>query len=362
MKRVGIIGGGQLARMLALAGHPLGVRCRVLDAAEHPPAADVAEHVRGAQDDPCALERFGQGLDVVTYEVEHVPVAAFSLLARCAPIHPRPEAATTAGDRLVEKRFLSRLGIATAPFLDGSSPKDARAAVRALGLPLLLKTRTHGYDGRGQMVIRSDAEVGEACARLGSDCFLAEGFVPFERELSIIAARSTHGDVRTYPVVENRHRDGILVSTLAPAPALPPALQASAEAIATTILAELDYVGVLTVEMFECRDGLLVNEIAPRVHNSGHWTIEGAATSQFENHLRAVLGLPLGSTAPLGASALVNLLGELPRIEHILERPDTHVHLYNKAARPGRKIGHVTARADTPEQALRRLDDLMRLS
>jgi 5-(carboxyamino)imidazole ribonucleotide synthase len=362
LKRVGIIGGGQLARMLALAGHPLGIRCRILDPSACPPAIDVAEHVRGGYEDPAALADLVAGMDVVTCELEHVPPAVLRTLDNQVRVLPCPQAFEVAGDRLAEKRFLRGLALATAEFVGAETESDVYEAADRLGLPLVLKTRTHGYDGRGQMLVRDDTELRAALAALGAGPMVAEGFVSFDRELSIVAVRAAGGEIRTYPLVENRHRDGILVSTLAPAPAITPAIEQAAGEIAASVLKALAYVGVLTVELFQRGDELLVNELAPRVHNSGHWTIEGAATSQFENHLRAILSLPLGSTSAIGASALINLLGDAPALERILELPDTHVHLYNKASRPLRKIGHVTSRAASPADAIRRLDDLTRLS
>jgi 5-(carboxyamino)imidazole ribonucleotide synthase len=362
MRLVGIVGGGQLARMLALAGHPLGVRCRVLDPADLPPAGAVAEHVRGECDDPDALERLAKGVDVVTYETENVAAAAAESLERCAVVRPHPRALAVAGDRLGEKQFLRSLGLATAPFVAVESSADLDSACASLGLPLVLKTRRHGYDGRGQAIVARRADGRSAWDGLGGASLIAERWVRFERELSIVAVRSASGEIRSYPVVENRHRDGILVWTLAPAPHLDMALQGAAQSIAVRILEALDYVGVLTVELFETGGGLMVNEIAPRVHNSGHWTIEGAATSQFENHLRAVLSLPLGSTAAIGSSVSVNLLGEAPGVERVLALPDTHLHLYGKAARPRRKIGHVTSRVATPDEAVKRLESLISMT
>ncbi|HET9062912.1 MAG TPA: 5-(carboxyamino)imidazole ribonucleotide synthase [Candidatus Binatia bacterium] len=361
MRRVGILGGGQLARMIALAGHPLGVHCRVLDPGERPPAADVADHVRGALDDADALARLADGVEVVTYETENVEPILAQRLGRDVAMRPHPRALATSSDRLDEKRFLRDLGISTAPFVAVETVGDLDRACAALHLPLVLKTRRHGYDGRGQVVATTLREAHAAWATLGQRGLIAEGFVRFDRELSIVAVRSTTGEIRSYPVVENRHRDGILLWTIAPAPCLDLRTQQVAETIVERILGALEYVGVLTVELFQCGDDLVVNEIAPRVHNSGHWTIEGAATSQFENHLRAILSLPLGSTAALGATVSMNLLGETPQIDGILALPDTHLHLYGKTPRPRRKIGHVTTRVGNPAEAAQRLEILTRL-
>jgi len=361
VRRVGILGGGQLARMLALAGHPLGVRCRVLDPGEHPPAADVADHVRGALDDANALARLADGVEVVTYETENVEPSSADPMSRQVTMRPHPRALVTSSDRLMEKGFLRDLGIATAPFLAVETISDLDRACEALGLPIVLKTRRHGYDGRGQILVETLPDAHAAWAALGRRGLIAEGFVRFDRELSIVAVRSTTGEVRSYPLVENRHHDGILLWTIAPAPRLALGTQQAAETIVARILSALDYVGVLTVELFQCGDELVVNEIAPRVHNSGHWTIEGAATSQFENHLRAILSLPLGSTMPIGASVSMNLLGATPQIDRILALPDTHLHLYGKTPRPRRKIGHVTTRVGSPAEAAQRLEILTRL-
>lgn len=362
MKVVAIVGGGQLARMLALAGHPLGVRCRVLDPSEQAAAREVADHVRGSFDDREALVRLAEGIDVATFETENVSPIALETLSRLTTLRPHIRALEVASDRLQEKRFLRDLGLLTAPFVEVDSFPALETACAALGFPLVLKTRRHGYDGRGQAVIVEFEDARRAWERLGRYDLIAEGCVPFSRELSIVAVRSASGETRAYPVVENRHRDGILVWTLAPAPGLDASLQKTAETAAKRILEALDYVGVLTVEMFQCDAELIVNEIAPRVHNSGHWTIEGAATSQFENHLRAVLSLPLGSTAAIGASVSVNLLGEAPEMERVLALPDTHLHLYGKAPRPRRKIGHITSRVASQDEATRRLESLMRLA
>lgn len=363
MKRVGIVGGGQLARMMALAAHPLNIRCRVLDPSEHPPAADVAEHVRGALDDPSSLARLARGCDVVTYELEQLASSSLEDIASVVPVRPGPRAVAVASDRWIEKRFLRERGLETAPFALANSPASVEAAVAELGGgPCVMKTRTQGYDGRGQSVIRQGFDASVACELAGGSEWVVEGFVAFDRELSITAVRSVTGEIRAYPIVENHHQGGILAWSLAPAPDRTNALQRGAEAIANAILSALDYVGVLTVELFQCGSRLLVNEIAPRVHNSGHWTIEGAATSQFENHLRAVLALPLGSTAAAGVSVLVNILGELPAIEEILALPDTHLHLYNKPPRPRRKIGHVTSRTSAMTEARERLAMLLSIS
>jgi 5-(carboxyamino)imidazole ribonucleotide synthase len=340
--RLGILGGGQLGRMLALAGVPLGVRCRVLEPAADPPAAAVAEHVAGEFEDYQALYHFRDGLDVVTYEFENVPIGSARWLADRVPVFPSPDALAVAQDRFAEKTFFAHHGIPTQPFAAVGSRDEFDAALRRVGLPAVLKTRRFGYDGKGQMVLRTPAEAEQAWGVLGGRPLILEGFVPFDRELSVLAVRGRDGGCAFYPLVENLHRDGILRLSVAPAPRLTPALQAQAEGHARRALEVLGYVGVLAIEFFEVAGRLLANEMAPRVHNSGHWTIEGAECSQFENHLRAVLGRPLGSSAAVGCSAMVNLIGALPPAGSLLAVPGTHLHLYGKAPRPRRKLGHVT--------------------
>jgi 5-(carboxyamino)imidazole ribonucleotide synthase len=321
---VGCIGGGQLGRMLALAGLPLGVRFRFLDPAPDACAGQVGELVVGAYDDPALLAKLAAGADAVTFEFENVPVVA----ARAVGAVPGSRALEEGQDRLREKQLFRSLGIPTARF----------GTLAESGVPALVKTRRLGYDGKGQRRVDAD----EPLARDE----LAEEIVPFERELSIVAVRGTTGETRYWPLAENVHRDGILRLSRAPAQDAP---QAEAEAIAARLLDELDYVGVLAVELFEVDGRLLANEFAPRVHNTGHWTIDGAVTSQFENHLRAVLGLPLGSTEALAPSVMVNLIGGIPPLADLLALPGSHVHLYGKEPRPGRKVGHVTLVDPTDE-------------
>jgi 5-(carboxyamino)imidazole ribonucleotide synthase len=337
---VGILGGGQLGRMLALAGYPLGLRFRVLDPAADGPASQVAPQVVAAYDDEAALARFAHGLDVVTYEFENVPVAAARALARHLPVDPAPDVLEAAQDRLVEKQTFEALGIPTPAFaaVDGRDSLDA--AVARLGLPAVLKTRRGGYDGKGQVVLRVPADLDAAWAALGGAPLILEAFVPFGRELSVIAVRGRDGDVQVYPLVENWHGGGIL--RVSRAPAGDDRLAAEAAGFARRLLDRFGYVGVLAIELFEVGGRLLANEMAPRVHNSGHWTIEGAETSQFENHVRALAGLPLGSTAARGHAGMLNLIGGHPEPARLLAVPGAHVHLYGKSPRPGRKLGHVT--------------------
>jgi len=366
---VGILGGGQLGRMLALAGYPLGLRFRFLDPSADAAVHPLAEQVAAPFDDQPALARFAQGLAVVTYEFENVPVAAVDALQGSVEVLPPSQALAVAQDRLHEKSFFASLGIPTARFAPVEHRASLEAAVADLGLPAVLKTRRLGYDGKGQFILRSPADVAAAWQALGGQPLILEQWVAFTRELSVLAVRARDGHIACYPLVENVHRHGILHRSIAPAPGLAPATQLLAETYARRVLEALQYVGVLAIELFEVAPtdtaggaaGLLANEMAPRVHNSGHWTIEGAVTSQFENHLRAVVGLPLGSTAPRGCAAMVNLIGNLPDLPPLLALPNAHLHLYDKAPRPGRKLGHVTLCAENAAQLADRLEVLERL-
>jgi 5-(carboxyamino)imidazole ribonucleotide synthase len=353
--RVGLLCGGQLGRMLALAGQPLDLRFRILDPDPECPAASLGEHICAPLANEDALARFADGLDVMTCEIEGIPPAALDFLAARVPLRPAAAALALKHDRLAEKRYLRQLGLRTMPFAPADSAAELKEALATIGLPAVLKRRSRGYDGRGQAVVCTPDAAAAARVALGRGPLLVEQLAEFARELSLIAVRGIDGETRSYPLTENFHEDGILRCALAPAPGLALATQRAAEDAAHRLLAALDYVGTLVVEFFELRGGaLIVNEIAPRVHNSGHWTIEGAETSQFENHLRAICGLPLGSTAAVGSSFLVNVIGAVPDVEALLRLPDTHVHLYGKAPRPGRKIGHVTTRARNAPQLQQR--------
>ena len=345
--RVGVLGGGQLGRMLALAGHPLGVRTTVLDPAADPCAGPVCAHVRGEFDgDFAALYRLAQAADVVTYEFENVPVETARWLAERVPVLPPPRALEVSQDRVVEKTFLRSLGVPTPDFAAVGSRAEFDAAVTAIGLPAVLKTRRFGYDGKGQAVLRTAADADAGWAKLGGRPLILEAFVPFDRELSLVCVRGRSGDVGFYPLAENTHIDGILHTSVAPADRTGEKLTERAQDFAARVLTALDYVGVLAVEWFQTGPRLVANELAPRVHNSGHWTLDAAVTSQFENHLRAVLGLPLGSCAATGQATMTNLVGTVPPLAAVLADPAARVHLYGKADRPGRKVGHVTRRAE----------------
>jgi 5-(carboxyamino)imidazole ribonucleotide synthase len=355
---IGILGGGQLGYMLALAGYPLGLHFRFLDPSPEAPVGRIAQRVTADYTDQAALEKFSSGLELVTYEFENVPVEAANFLAERVPVYPPPAALEAAQDRLAEKDLFRKLGIATTEFAPVSNPSELDDAVKSLGLPAVLKTSRMGYDGKGQWILRTPQDVAKAKSELPPVKLILERFVPFTRELSVLAVRSRSGETAIYPLVENHHRNGILRLSLAPAPRLDPEIQRTAERAAHGILESLKYVGILAIEFFEHQGELLANEMAPRVHNSGHWTIEGAVTSQFENHLRAVLGLPLGSTGPAGHCAMLNLIGDLPDSAEVLAVPDAHLHLYGKSPRPGRKLGHLTLRAASPERLALRLSEL----
>ena len=336
-----MLGAGQLGRMLALSGHALGLELVFLDPAEESPAGQLARQIVADYTDTQALARLAAS-DVVTYEFESVPVQAAELLESRVSVFPPSEALRVAQDRLNEKRCFRELGIPTPEFAAIDSQRELDEAVERLGYPSVLKTRRLGYDGKGQRVLRSAADAQNAFAELGSAPLILERFVDFERELSLVAVRARGGETAFYPLVENQHRDGILRLTRAPAPNLTPELQALAESYVRRLFERLEYIGVMALELFQQKNELVANELAPRVHNSGHFSIEGAATSQFENHLRAVLGWPLGSTAVREPCAMLNCVGEMPSAESVLRVPGAHLHAYGKAPRPGRKLGHVT--------------------
>ena len=351
MTTVGILGGGQLARMMILAGAPLGLRFKVLDPAIDACAGQLAPLTVGDYADKDALARFIDGVDAVSFDFENVPAHAVAWLAAHAPVFPPPAALAVAQDRLSEKTLFGEIGIPVAPFADITSLDDLNEAVATLGVPCILKTRRLGYDGKGQFRIRSRDDVALAWAALGPQVgktgLILEGFVAFQSELSVIAVRGRDGEFRAWPVTRNWHVDGVLSASLAPA-AIPASLQQRALEYAQRLADTLDYVGVFALELF-CRDGeLLANEMAPRVHNSGHWTQDGSPCSQFENHLRAGLGLPLGDTGAFGMTCMLNWLGTMPDPMPVLHEAGGHWHDYGKAARSGRKVGHANLRADTP--------------
>jgi 5-(carboxyamino)imidazole ribonucleotide synthase len=332
--------------MLAEAARALSLETLVLDPKPDAVAGRVTRHLVADWTDPAALAELA-GSDVVTYEFENVPSEAVDRLQADVPVHPAPEALVIAGDRVDEKRFLQSLGIGTAPFAKVDDRADLDRAVAEIGLPAILKTRRFGYDGRGQRVLREGADLEAAWRELGGQPLILEGFVPFDREVSILAVRARDGELRTWPVTENVHVDGILHVSRAPAEGVSETLATTGAGALRAIMERLDYVGVLVVEFFQVGDRLVANEMACRVHNSGHWTIEGAATSQFENHMRAVAGLPLGPTDVEGFAAMVNLVGEVPSLDPLTDREGVFPHVYGKSPAPGRKLGHVTVTAST---------------
>jgi 5-(carboxyamino)imidazole ribonucleotide synthase len=353
---VGIIGGGQLGRMMALAGYPLGLDFLFLDRSNDTPAAAVAPTLVGEFTDRRLLRELARRSEVLTFDWENISLESVQALGRRTHVAPPLAALAMSQDRISEKKLFEKLGIPTTRYAAVDSAAALSRALRRVGLPGVLKTRRLGYDGKGQAVVRSAEEAAAAWSRLGGVPLIYEEFVPFDYEVSIIGARSRHGEVAIYPLNRNLHRDGILRLTLAPWSA--PTLQRAAARHLRRVLEHFRYEGVLNIEFFVHRGRLLANETAPRVHNSGHWTIEGAATSQFENHLRAILGLPLGATRARGHAAMINLIGEMPSREQWLGHRELHWHDYGKTARPQRKLGHITVLGETARKrdtAARRL-------
>jgi len=350
MTTVGILGGGQLARMMALSGAPLGLRFLVMDTVSDACAGQFAPLLVGDWRDEKALGEFASKVDVATFDFENVPAESAQWLTEHVSVFPNPRALAVAQDRLAEKTLFRELGIPVPDFADITSREALDAAIAQLGTPCILKTRRLGYDGKGQFRIKTPADADAAWAALGAQAqkvgLILEGFVAFERELSVVAVRGRDGEFRTWPLTENWHVDGVLSASLAPA-RVDAAMAETAFAHAKKLAEALDYVGVFALELF-CRGGvLLANELAPRVHNSGHWTIEGSETSQFQNHLRAVLGLPLGDTRMVGLACMLNWIGAMPDANAVLCEAGGHWHDYGKEPRAGRKVGHATMRADS---------------
>ncbi|MBU2675576.1 MAG: 5-(carboxyamino)imidazole ribonucleotide synthase [Gammaproteobacteria bacterium] len=343
--RIGIIGAGQLGQMLGFAASDLGVECCFLDPSVSPPASVCGDVIQRPFDDATALQQLAENCDVLTYEFENIPVAALQTIADKVPVYPPVDALRNAQDRLDEKRLFERLGIPVPGYRAINSQDDLLAAADALELPLVVKTRRLGYDGKGQFRVRTADDLDTAWKALGGQPLIAEQWVPFDYEVSAIGARNVAGEVRIYALSQNVHEDGILRTSRAPVEA--PALSEKAAGYLQLLLDELDYVGILALELFVVGDRLLANEFAPRVHNSGHWTIEGAATSQFENHLRAIMNLPLGSALSRGYAGMINLIGEIPASARTLEKGC--LHDYGKTPRPGRKLGHITVVGETAE-------------
>ena len=361
MKTIGVLGAGQLARMLALAGIPLGFKFLYVDPSHSSPASLLGEQIVAPFEDATALQKLADSSDLITYEFENIPVSVVRKLAQTRSVFPPPIALESSQDRLLEKQFFNQHGIDTAPFYPVDDQASLEHAIAVLKLPLILKTRRFGYDGKGQFLVKSLEDAITAFNQLGQKGIIAEGFVKFDRELSCIAVRGIDGATFFYPLVENFHHQGILRLSLAPALVHNSDLNLQASAQVGRILQALDYVGILAVEFFEKEGRLIANEMAPRVHNSGHWTIEGAETSQFENHIRAVAGLPLGDPKPRGFSAMINIIGSMPDATKVLKIPGAHLHDYGKEPRAGRKLGHLTIRADSLEELNRTLQENLNL-
>lgn len=357
--KVGVIGGGQLGQMLAQAGTSLGMKFSFLDPAKDACAAALGKHVCAAYDDQQALRQLASEVDVVTFEFESVPAETVAFLSEFVPVYPNAESLRVARDRWFEKSLFKSLAIPTPDFANIESQVDLEQAVITIGLPAVLKTRTLGYDGKGQKVLKEQADVTNAFAELGSVPCILEGFVNFTGEVSLIAVRARDGEIRFYPLVHNQHRQGVLHLSIA---SNQHPLQTLAESYVAKVLEKLDYVGVMAFEFFEIEGGLKANEIAPRVHNSGHWTIEGSVASQFENHLRAIAGLPLGSTVKRGESAMLNFIGSIPSVHEVLAIEACHLHDYSKDFKVGRKVGHATLNSPTMaelEQGIAKVETLI---
>jgi 5-(carboxyamino)imidazole ribonucleotide synthase len=357
---VGIVGAGQLGRMLALAGYPLGLDFLFLDRHADVPAAPLAPTLVGEFTDRALLRKLARRCDVLSFDWENISAQALRSATRGlrTRIAPPLRALATGQDRLAEKRLFERLGVRTTRYAAVASRADLERACKRIGVPGVLKTRRMGYDGKGQMVIRDGAGISAAWSALGGAPLLYEELVDFEAEVSAIAARARDGAEAHYPLTRNWHTEGMLRLSVAPWEA--PALERQARAYMRAVLREFNYVGVLAIEFFVRDQRLIANELAPRVHNSGHWTIEGSLTSQFENHLRAIAGLPLGQTTALGHAAMVNLIGRMPPRAAVLAQPGVHLHDYGKSARPGRKLGHCTLVAPTARERNLRTGRLLR--
>ena len=354
--RIGIIGAGQLGQMLGYAARDLGVECRFVDPSDAPPAADCGDVIQRPFDDSEALAELAATCDVVTYEFENVPVEALHKIDDKVAVYPPAEALRHAQDRLDEKRLFDQLDIPLPGYRTVDSRDDIVTAAEELGLPVVIKSRRLGYDGKGQCIVRSSDDIDKAWKTLGGQPLIAEQWINFDFEVSCIGARNVDGDTVIYPLSHNVHEGGILKTSRSPIDA--PVLADRAETYVRRMLGHLDYVGVLALELFVCGDDLFANEFAPRVHNSGHWTIEGSATSQFENHLRAVMNRPLGSTASLNHAGMVNLIGNIPGT--IRSQELGILHDYGKAPRPGRKLGHITVTAESAAERDRLLDIISR--
>lgn len=357
-KKIGVLGAGQLGRMLAIAGYPLGQKFGFYGYSKDEPSA-LLGHMFKESDDTSSVDALIEFADVVTYESENTSIEQIREIAKTTPVYPGEKSLAISQHRGREKGLFDQLGIPCAPYRIVDSLESLKLAVSEIGLPAILKTTTEGYDGKGQFKIKTEDQIEQAWTEIGNREMILEGFVNFKRELSIIAVRNAQDDHRYYPLVQNVHEDGILRYTIAPAQQIDEAIQQTAEKYMQSLLDELDHVGILTLELFETTDGLVANEIAPRVHNSGHWTIEGALTSQFANHVRAISGMSLGETAPRQPfAAMINIIGKTGPVEKILDMPNAYLHLYDKAERPGRKLGHINLLCESAEDLYRDLKTL----
>lgn len=360
MKKVGVLGAGQLGRMLALAGYPLELDFHFFDTSGSPSVGLGALTIETeGKPESEALTKFLNDVDVVTYEFEHLPLDLCQSIEKQSTLHPGSESLRVCQNRALEKALFDKLAIPTPAYRVIESLEALEQAVEELGLPVVTKTTTEGYDGKGQFVIKEATQCAEAWKTIGNRPLIVEAFVNFSRELSIIAVRSASDEIKVYPLAENDHHEGILRFSTAPAPKVDEVVAKQAYSYIRDLIHELDHVGVLTLELFETPEGLVANEMAPRVHNSGHWSIEGAPCSQFENHLRAVCDLPLGETEALSPTCMINIIGEKGDINAILNLPYAHVHLYGKEERKGRKLGHITVRADSYEELSWRIKNVV---
>lgn len=357
--KIGILGGGQLARMLALAGYPLGLEFIIVEPNANFSAIGLGKHLHGKYTNKTLLEQFANLTEVITYEFENIPAQVTKFLTEYTCVYPTPNALAVAQDRLLEKQFFGRLNIPTTKYVAVNNLQDLKNAMSSLSYPAILKSRRMGYDGKGQIVLQSAEQLGKVWDAMQGVACIVEVLVAFQREVSIIAARRPEGQIVFYPISENKHNHGILRTAEC---RLNYAQQQQAENYVVRLLDALDYVGIIALELFEINGQLLANEFAPRVHNSGHWTIEGAETSQFENHLRAILNLPLGSTKSQGFVGMVNFIGGLPDLKQILAIPNTHIHFYSKTPRKGRKMGHVTIKTNNADNYAQSFQSVLALA
>lgn len=356
--KIGVLGAGQLGRMLALSAYPLGHQMRFLALSEEDPSSLLGKTFIH-NNNPEMVSNFADSSDIVTYESENTDVTIVNEISKNTKVYPSDKSLYISQHRVREKALLDALKIPCAPYQMVNSLDDLKSAIKNIGIPSILKTATDGYDGKGQFLIKSEAQIDEAWEKMSGVDSILEGFINFKRELSLIAVRSIDGSLEFYPLVENSHHEGILRLTIAPAQNISVSLQNKAQEYMSSLLKEIKHIGVLTIELFESDDGLLVNEIAPRVHNSGHWTIEGAQTSQFENHIRAITESPLGQTTMTSKfSAMINIIGVHGPIQKVLKTKNAHLHLYNKAERTGRKLGHITLTSNSIDELNKTIDSL----